>query len=319
MESSVLQVLPLEIRSKIYKEVLSSQNGIICLKRTSDDGPQYSIKVWGLGGVQELRLSFLRTCREIYEECKDKLWTWNTLNLEPLLYDGVQPFHTEVLSALPRTITANVRSVIFDFNMLIKDVVLWSMHESGLPSGFQLEATLGVLRKWTEFGKLEGITLLLKADLDDEQGLFTHDLFADLLDLRQIDMGGDPVIHSQNQISNVSRNLYRAYLDILQRAGGQDGYLQHLKRKMILRTGPYEIDKDGAICRSVPEALGDPDEMLRELNQAWGGSLEMNGISCYEDKQIVQRIFERGSGPEREGFFYYTREVTLAWAASYFS
>jgi len=312
IDRSVLRVLPLELRSKIYQEVLSSQNGIICLYRVSNDGPLYCIEEWGAGGVQELRLSFLRTCREIYEECKGKLWTWNTLNIEPLLFDGLRPSDTELLAGLPEILRTSVRSVVFDFDMMIYNIAHDNFRNSSLPSGLHLESILRALQKWAEVGKLEEITLLLKSDLDKEDRLFEHDQFLELLRLRHITIATSP-----NGIG--TRTVYSDYLAVLERAGGKNGYLQHLKRKMILHTGPREFDENGIPSRSVPAALGSPDEMLCDLNQAWGGSLEMNGILCFENGQHIYDMFVKAKTSESEGSFYYCDEVRMHQVACYFS
>jgi hypothetical protein len=74
MAGSSLQVIPLEVRFKIYKEVLTAPYRVIYLTRISSDGSCYKIGKEGPNGFEKVRLSFLRTCKEIYEECKDKLW-----------------------------------------------------------------------------------------------------------------------------------------------------------------------------------------------------------------------------------------------------
>lgn len=114
MAGSLLQILPLEVASKSTKIFLPPRTALYTFKKPSDDGPRYRILTCGQHGFEELRLSFLRTCREIYEECKDKIWIWNTLDLECVKYEGHSvDRRTGVLSALPDGITLNVRSVSF--------------------------------------------------------------------------------------------------------------------------------------------------------------------------------------------------------------
>jgi hypothetical protein len=96
---ALLQVLPLGIRGKIYKDVLSSSNGTVFLKRSPTITPNIAF----MHGVPVPMETYMG----------------NALNIEPLKYDGWSlSAHPGVLGSLPDGITSNVRSMSFRFNML---------------------------------------------------------------------------------------------------------------------------------------------------------------------------------------------------------
>jgi hypothetical protein len=84
MAQTFFQILPAEIRNKIYQAVFSSPTGSIYLLRTSVHD---RIAGHRIATVREtilkryVCLPVLRTCRQIYEECKHILWTCNTLDV----------------------------------------------------------------------------------------------------------------------------------------------------------------------------------------------------------------------------------------------
>jgi hypothetical protein len=212
------------------------------------------------------------------------------------------------MNALPDGITLNVRSVNFDFNILVRAV--------SADGNLELEGVLRVLQKWSQLGRLKEITLFLR-DKDAYNDTYSpHDLLLDTLDLRRVGAGEEPVLGGD--MDDSQRTLYPEYLEVLESAGGKDGYLRHLKRNLVINTGLPGFAKDGTFFRSIPSTLGNPENMHHELNKAWGGTLEMNEVLCYRDSQHVSGIF-RTLLVEGQELFYYHVEVFLFYIAFYYS
>src|ERR1019366_7977076 len=85
MPGTTLTTLPREIRDHIFEYVLSSPTGQIHLQDRFIRLPWYNTSVSNNDphhdGRGTISLSFLRTCQLIYDECKDRLWDYNTLDL----------------------------------------------------------------------------------------------------------------------------------------------------------------------------------------------------------------------------------------------
>ncbi|PVH79494.1 hypothetical protein DL98DRAFT_516082 [Cadophora sp. DSE1049] len=83
--------LPKEIQDKIYDDVLGSLTGRVELRTSSighghEQVVRYGVFVMGPGGCPgKIRLSFFRTCKQVYNDCREKFWAMNILHLNSIL------------------------------------------------------------------------------------------------------------------------------------------------------------------------------------------------------------------------------------------
>lgn len=147
-------ILPAGFRNRVYKHVIRSKTGTLSLRlsRPRIKPLRYRIYSGEIWSGQEIRLSFLRTCRMLYTECKDLLWSLNTWDVDyPLssymelqshkqLQLGLNDFLTRVHSvALTLVFTYPASVVNFDSKPLTN--------------------ILNNLRTLSEMGRLHSITI----------------------------------------------------------------------------------------------------------------------------------------------------------------
>jgi hypothetical protein len=149
-------------------------------------------------------------------------WVLNALDMESLLHESGRPGELPEISP----VDCQVRAVELDINFLARTMV------RGDPR-LGPKLTIGkVLRGLAEWSRLESITLNARNKFSEESGdSLGHHSFREM--------------------------LYHEYLDVLRRASGKDGYLSHLKRKLVIDTVPQHNEW----CKLSD---GDPNEMLDE-------------------------------------------------------
>lgn len=121
MAPTFLQILPWEARNQIHKNVLASPTEIIYISRVPALNGFGSHKVFShnLEDFEEIWLSMLRTCRQFYEECKDKLWIGNTLDIESSIGPNRYPDgRSGVFFGLHISLVLNVRSIRLDLSLI---------------------------------------------------------------------------------------------------------------------------------------------------------------------------------------------------------
>jgi hypothetical protein len=287
-----LDLLPPELRNKIWHYVLSSPSGTVSLRRNSYYQPgRIHYKIVECGSdfserpPEEFRLSFLRTCRQIYTECKDMFWDLNALDLEALLHESGRPGLLPDISP----VGYQVRAVELDINFLARTMV---RGDPRLEPKLALGKVLRGLAQWSYQGRLESITLNARNKFREESGdSLGHQSFREILLLRR---DGEPNGISGLLNPTAREMLYHEYLDVLCRAGGKNGYLSHLKRNLVIDTLPQHNEG----CK-ISE--GDPNEMLDELNLAWGGHLIMNQDISHRDGNRVKDVFMKRLTPKGRG------------------
>jgi len=101
-----------------------------------------------------------------------------------------------------------------------------------------------------------------------------------------------------------AKRRFKGYVSALRDA--RDGYLAHLKRKMVVNTNFGRLSSQGQ-QRYLREALMDPNELMMELNEALGGEIWIDGKPCYRDRKQIMNAFQscqeddRSDSPETEG------------------
>lgn len=145
MTQTFLQILPIEIRGQIYEEVFTSPTGLIYLK--AEWGlmmtPQYTITGDEDGRSEQIQMSFLRTCKQIYHECTDMVWKCNTLEVGRLV-------GRPDLSALHQGIKSKVQSIQFQFHFL-ENQMIYNTSRSRGRGPVMVDGLSMMLKKWRKF------------------------------------------------------------------------------------------------------------------------------------------------------------------------
>jgi len=226
-------------------------------------------------------------------------WDLNALDLEALLHESGRPGLLPDISP----VGYQVRAVELDINFLARTMV---RGDPRLEPKLALGKVLRGLAEWSYQGRLESITLNARNKFREESGdSLGHQSFREILLLRR---DGEPNGISGLPNPTAREMLYHEYLDVLCRAGGKNGYLSHLKRNLVIDTLPQHNEG----CK-ISE--GDPNEMLDELNLAWGGHLIMNQDISHRDGNRVKDVFMKRLTPKGRGGFYYSFDVELYLAA----
>jgi hypothetical protein len=131
-ESTFLN-LPREVRDHICLYILSP-SGEVCLSATDEDSPQIltEYRVDSRKRVP-IELNLLATCKQLNTECKDLLWTYNTLRISPanlwlteLKNFPVRKLHFLLNVTLERSLVATQQMLIW-MNELAKNGTLNSV------------------------------------------------------------------------------------------------------------------------------------------------------------------------------------------------
>ncbi|PVH79496.1 hypothetical protein DL98DRAFT_589365 [Cadophora sp. DSE1049] len=142
INGNFLEVFPPEITNKIYEYVLQSPTGRVELSTPRYglvEGAPVRFKIFpahsGPTGRQEIRLSFLRTCKKIHTDCKNMFWPHNILNVTSLTSDGC-------FGLLPNAIKKKVVAVEMDIDEYQVDL-------------YSLQEKLEEIQLWVEEGSLK--------------------------------------------------------------------------------------------------------------------------------------------------------------------
>ncbi|KAE8450861.1 hypothetical protein EG329_005774 [Mollisiaceae sp. DMI_Dod_QoI] len=111
------------------------------------------------------------------------------------------------------------------------------------------------------------------------------------------------------RLSRIRRSAYYEYLEELKRHISRSPSLSTIKRRLVLDTGTPTFDViTWEPLQTLHAELGNPVSMLKELADAWGGRLEVNGLLAYEDGKRVQDIFVKQDGIAT---YYHEDDVNL--------
>ncbi|KAN0093787.1 hypothetical protein V8E51_016971 [Hyaloscypha variabilis] len=271
--------IPTELRLLILEYVLTSPSGVITFRCPSGSN---STRIFAEGETNEelFSLSILRRCKQFYGDCEDILWKVNTLDLEPLLSPHLG--NTEFLDLIPR-LWNNVRSVQLEIGF------------RGSPSNIirttWLESSLEELTTWEN---LRAISFVVREDFLDcvkaMDGLIqTREGFGD----------------------NADGATMNKCLDIFEGAGGKEGYLAHLERKIVFNfeyKPPSGLDWTPAAGTLMMLETPLPDKIFMELATSFGGDVVANGEVYYSNGVQKKRLFYTRLNLEN----LYTQTVSLA-------
>jgi hypothetical protein len=314
MARTTLTTLPRELRDRIFEYVMSSPTGKI---RLQDSFIRPLPQFWAYEGHNirdTISLSFLRTCRLINDECKNRLWDYNTLDLatESRAYSGLYFFkgYLQSLNLQDSAIKLHVRHVSLDVEFF---------HEKYQPNAEMegvkaFESILQELANWSREGRLESICLRICHQYVWHKGwgqtFFAHDHLKELLNRRHIEEFIDPE----------PPNPYHGYLDVMKRASQEGGFLSHVSSTIVIETGsPEFFPRGGFPSRCFLAENGNPMDLLGDLNCAWGGSLLVDGVLCYRNGALISPVFEAGRNGVYGKGLYYTTDVRIYRQATHYA
>jgi len=149
-----LEVFPPEILNKIYEHVLHSPSRRIELYPYRDgrvDRAPLRFKIFtksSLGSPrQEIRLSFLRTCKKIHADCKDMFWAQNILNITTLTSQGTFRLLPQISKYKVMAVEMDVDDYqvdLYSLQDILEEIQRW-MVEGSLKSF----AARGIYMAWT--------------------------------------------------------------------------------------------------------------------------------------------------------------------------
>lgn len=280
-----LEVLPVELRRKIYTEVLkppivpgTSRTYSMALSPRDPDAPlgvyedaplPYDIYPYDLCTQQTLPYrvepsSLLQTCKQLYVECKDlqgRFWHYNSLAIP----------HSHLMHYSSRAMYAAVSRSVRRVEMAI---YLTSQSDAG-----DTERALRLFSTWRRDGPLETVVLV---------PLWSREAREDLMHVRMLN---DPdQLENWEESRGTGKHLFLGYLRVLKAAGGRNGYLSHLHRKLVLSTDSWS---DGKGQGMLEKNLGHTIPFMGELHDAFGGELWIDGILRCEGHAEAEQPFMR--------------------------
>lgn len=282
MTRTFLHVLPLEIREHIYDYVLSSPNGVVQLVRSyihpKPGAPiRYRIFVADSGLEGEIRLSFIRTCKQIYDECTDRFWAKNTLDLESIISGGTRG--GAKIPKLLDSLKLKVQAVQLDIDFF---------HQYTR----EFRESLTDIGQWAIHGCLKSISLVARDKYEDKDPTqLSRETFQALLSLR---CSCDPETWPRNHRYWGREVMYYKYLDILKNAALKDGCLSKVNKKLIINTGVpgFDLESYGQPKHYMTlHSKHNAPEMLQELSIAVDGEVEVDGTLCFRSGTLMNNIF----------------------------
>jgi len=275
MSPTFLDVLPFEIRTKIYRYILESFSGAIYLvPLLKDNALRYIVATTDKSCDQseKIHLSFLRTCQQIHKEAKSFFWKYNCLHIMEAFGWGIHLSHS--LFTLPLAIKSQVQMVRMDLNFLRN--VRTSDSEGA-------EKQMGEVGAWPS---LRSIMLVLHVWMDLEVGLI-----------------------EPKKEAYVRKRLHRGYrMDLPKLRAVQRKYLSHLERKIICNSGmPVFSEVDGSPARRFALEHGDIREIYTCLHGAFGGSLWIDNRVCFTEGQMIDSIFDESEADGKK-YLSFSRE-----------
>ena len=285
--------LPLEIRCQIFSYLLVSPSRFVT---TLPPGPwKFSILPWDMRqeitlesqtGLRNLDMSLLRVSKQLNSECRDILWGRNTVVYTPFeVYR-----HTEhVLQGLGPLVAA--RRVAMNIDMTI-----------GRSDVKTVAGALKALGKWSKSGSLEEVTIIVvnerrkpfeERDPQIEQRMVYKTSLERIIRFKtgnlMENLPGVPASEAPSQ----AKRCFEGQLSALRDA--RNDCLAHLKRKMIVNTNFGRLSAQGQ-QKYLREAFMDPNKLMKELNEALGGELWIDGKLCFRNGEQVMNAFQTYQG-----------------------
>lgn len=258
MSCNSILSLPRKVRDKIYIYALSSATGYLYLSIRTQDLKHFALVPFeppnNLRGAR-IRPSLLQTCKQIYHEAKDVIYTHNTW---ALLDIGDLPTRFRELDV---GLSRRLRHIWLGVGIKHRD----SLKDAA--------RGLEILSGWARpVGNLQTVTLSVVAGRDDMH---------DLMELRALENGR--LLQAGIQIQAGWAGKFQKYLSVLRNSWGKyDGQWAGVSRKLDFMIGYL---KEGFIC--------EPWEMVKEMHDAFGGELWIDGRLCYMDGIEVLQPFKR--------------------------
>jgi len=124
-----------------------------------------------------------------------------------------------------------------------------------------------------------------------------------------------PSVHDMFRFCIMEREGGEKYIGDLLALKWASVHLGHLERAIVFDSGVEEDFYNGVPGRGFNRGNGNPDQVLADWAEAFGGSLVFDGVTCYKDGALVRSAFfpkcwERGIKK-----IYYRKDVDVwSWA-----
>jgi hypothetical protein len=271
--SNILTTLPLEVHHQIYILILTSPNGFI--KILSDISrqipnldslpsfvptPSYPAHYSSWRFTLPTNLSFIRTCKQLYQETLGIFWKVNTLVLEPL--------PTGFLEAHPMLRSLPIVHVRLDID--ISSNQTW-----------QTEQTLKLTTRWVREGRLRSVTLYLTTDIID-------------LASTQLSHPYDGRSMLFREYRGLLRRAGNGYVKSVERKMVLETRWEDMdaqEQAMVFR----RTNGSGVSKLRYRELW----HTVRDLHKAFGGELWQDGKLCFKDHEQVAQVFESKAASSR--------------------
>lgn len=304
-------IFPPEIRNYIYEYVLGSPSGVITLSRSQYRQRPIRYRIYTCEGEnaiywanpdapEEIHLSFLRTCKVIYEECRDLLWIHNTLDIESLRHETKKD--GGLAKSIHKGIKHNVRSVALDVDLLAFG---------------DFELTLERLDRWSwaQDGKMRSVTLNLREKFSDNPWVLSHRNLRKLVKLRTLALRPHSETDSDSDSLDRDPAYYNDCLDVMSESSLYKG-LSNVARRICIKTENAKWSrKQGFPRRVIMASEGDPEALLKDLSFAWSAEVEMDGVVCYRSGECLDGTWYEGSAHPNEERAHVYRQDIDEWLA----
>jgi len=168
-----------------------------------------------------------------------------------------------------------------------------------IPGHFLLERSLSAFPGWQS---LKRLTLVARSVSNDDPAILGHNGLQEILKIRQ-----DPPSLAAIVAVLSEQTIYHEVLGILESCGRD---LTHLEREVIIDLGATEFNEKGRPSRSIKK-LGDPNQVLAEINDSFGGRLIVDGKVYREDGNLAHDIFVLSPISRSGKDFYYEKDLTV--------
>ena len=175
------------------------------------------------------------------------------------------------------------------------------MHVDTTIGGRHIEAiavALEALAKWSKLGSLEEVTLIVvnerrkpfrERDPDVEKQMAYKASLEKVIRSRT----GNPLTSSRGlqavELSEQAKACFQDYLSVFRDA--RNGCLADVKRSIVVNTNFGSLPTQGQ-HKYLKEALMHPNQLMMELDVAFGGQLWIDGRLCISDGEQIREAFK---------------------------
>lgn len=266
---NILEYFPLEIIREILKNLVHTTSDTLTLTRIYHPTllcyVTFPVNSSGVVGATPLNLDFLRTCKLFKKEGTNLIWANNFLYLRTLHWDRDQPnFRLRFFDLAAPSMFTSVRKLSLFIN-------IWNFEPFGIRNNVDRPRSqytpMDLEMMAAVFPNLQAITLTPKDKLCD---LTPHERLYVIIRSRQ---ARTPCwTESLRALRSVSR-----------------GQLRSVTKKIIISTGrpSFQIVQGAYLGRHIGMDVDQPNAVIKDLGDAFGGEVWVDDCLCYEKDQLL--------------------------------